>query len=59
LAQVDIIFNQHDHYTTNKYTIAQVMIELTEHFLQGICNQKGIEQINQYKQKSTQAQQPL
>jgi len=59
LAQVDIIFNQHDHYTTNKYTIAQVMIELTEHFLQGICNQKGIEQINQYKQKSTQAQQSL
>ncbi len=59
LAQVDIIFNQHDHYTTNKYTIAQVMIELTEHFLQGICNQKGIDQINQYKQKSTQAQQPL
>lgn len=59
LAQVDIIFNQHDHYTTNKYTIAQVMIELTEHFLHGICNQKGTEQINQYQQKSTQAQQPL
>ncbi len=59
LAQLDIIFNQHDHYTMNKYTIAQVMIEVTEHFLQGICNQKGIDLINQYKQKLTQATQAL
>lgn len=59
LAQLDIIFNQHDHYTMNKYTIAQVMIEVTGHFLHGVCNEKGNDLINQYKQKLTQATQAL
>ena len=49
LEQVDLLFNQHDHYTKNKYTIAQVMIEITEHFLYGICNEKGLELVKQYK----------
>ncbi|MBB2146780.1 TetR family transcriptional regulator [Pedobacter sp. LMG 31464] len=55
LDQVDLLFNQHDHYTKNKYNIAQVMAEITEHFLYGVCNQKGLEKINYYKQQSTQA----
>jgi AcrR family transcriptional regulator len=54
LDQVDLLFNQHDHYTKNKYNIAQVMAEITEHFLYGICNQKGLEKINHYKQKTSQ-----
>lgn len=55
LEQVDLLFNQHDNYTMKKYNIAQVMVEITTHFLYGICNLKGIELINKYKQQSTQA----
>jgi hypothetical protein len=54
LEQADLLFSQHDNYTMNKYNIAQVMIEITEHFLYGVCNLKGLEKINYYKQKSTQ-----
>lgn len=56
LEQVDLLFNQHHHYTMNKYNIAQVMVEITVHFLYGICNLKGLEEINKYnKQQLTQA----
>ncbi|MES2416739.1 MAG: TetR/AcrR family transcriptional regulator [Bacteroidota bacterium] len=54
LEQVDLLFTQHDHYTMNKYNIAQVMVEITEHFLYGVCNAKGLEKINYYKQQSAQ-----
>jgi hypothetical protein len=56
LEQVDLIFNQqHGNYTmNNKYNIAQVMVEITEHFLYGICNEKGLELIKAYKQKISQ-----
>ncbi|MBY0244453.1 MAG: TetR/AcrR family transcriptional regulator [Sphingobacteriaceae bacterium] len=50
LDQNDITFNQHQTYTLNKYSITEVMIEITEHFLYGICNNKGLEQTNKYKQ---------
>ncbi|MCY1517596.1 Bacterial regulatory protein, tetR family [compost metagenome] len=53
LSQVDLIFNQNDQYTMNKYSIAQVMAEITEHFLYGICNSSGLKMINKYKQKAT------
>jgi len=53
LDQVDLLFNQHDHYTKNIYTIAQVMIEITVHFLHGICNEKGLAQLKQYKEQQT------
>lgn len=49
LEQTDILFNQHQNYTTNTYTIAQVMAEITKHYLHGICNEKGLELINFYK----------
>ncbi|RZJ23737.1 MAG: hypothetical protein EON51_02345 [Acinetobacter sp.] len=55
LDHVELIFNQHSHYTANKYSISQVMIEITEHFLYGICNAQGLEKIKYYKQQSTQA----
>ena len=51
LDHVELIFNRHDHYTANKYNIAQVMIEITEHFLYGICNQKGLALIATYKEE--------
>lgn len=54
LEQVDLLFSQHNHYTTNTYSLVQVMIEITEHFLYGICNPKGLEKIKYYKQQATQ-----
>ena len=52
-----IIFQEHDHYTMNKYNIAQVMIEITEHYLFGICNIKGLALISNYKQELKTADQ--
>ena len=46
-----IVFQEHDHYTMNKYNIAQVMIEITAHYLYGICNEKGLALIANYKEE--------
>lgn len=46
-----IVFQEHDHYTMNKYNIAQVIIEKTEHFLYGISNEKGLALIATYKKE--------
>ena len=51
LDHVELIFNRHYHYTANKYNIEQVMIEITEHFLYGICNQKSLALIATYKEE--------
>ncbi len=56
LKQIDIIFNQHDNYTMNKYSLAQIMVELTEHFLHGVCNIKGLQIVEKYKLLTTQSQ---
>lgn len=56
LQQIDIIFNQHDNYTMNKYSLAQIMVELTEHFLHGVCNIKGLQIVEKYKLLTTQSQ---
>lgn len=50
LEQIDLIFNSNSEYTNGKYGIAQVMAELTEHFLYGICTLKGHKLINKYKE---------
>ena len=50
LEQIDLIFNNSSAYTNGKYGIAQVMAELTEHFLYGICTLKGHKLINKYKE---------
>jgi len=52
LDHVEIIFNNHSHYIMDKYNIAQVMIEITEHFLYGICNDKGLNLLKNYKQQT-------
>lgn len=46
-----IVFQEHDHYTMKKYNIAQVIIEITEHFLYGISNEKGLALIATYKKE--------
>lgn len=55
LDQVNLIFNQHDNYTNNKYNIAQVMNSITTHFLYGISNLKGLELIKHYQTTSIYA----
>ncbi len=50
LEQIDLIFSNSSEYTNGKYGIAQVMVELTEHFLYGICSLKGHKLINKYKE---------
>ncbi|RZK51297.1 MAG: TetR/AcrR family transcriptional regulator [Pedobacter sp.] len=52
LDHVEIIFNNHSHYIMDKYNIAQVMIEITEHFLFGVCNDKGLTLLKNYKQET-------
>lgn len=56
LEHSNIIFQEHERYTMSKYNVAQVMIEISEHFLHGICNEKGLAFLNNYKEelKSTQ-----
>jgi len=51
LDHAELIFNQHDHYTSNKYNLAQVMIEITTHFLYGVCNAEGLKLMEKYKQE--------
>src|SRR5690606_22654410 len=48
IEQIDLIFSNSSEYTNGKYGIAQVMVELTEHFLYGLCSLKGHELINKY-----------
>jgi hypothetical protein len=49
LEQIDLIFTNSLAYTNGRYGIGQVMVELTEHFLYGICTLKGHKLINKYK----------
>lgn len=49
LEQIDLIFFGVD-YKNGKYGIAQVMTELTYHFLYGICTLRGHKLINKYKE---------
>lgn len=50
LEQIDLIFFNGSDYRSGKYSIAQVMAELTEHFLYGICTLRGHKLINKYKE---------
>lgn len=49
IKQIDDTFN-HTTYPINMFTMSKVMIEITEHFLYGICTLKGHKLINKYKQ---------
>lgn len=54
LEQVNLIFGQQiADYTMTKYNLAQVMIEITLHFLYGVCNEKGCLLMKEYKKNPT------
>lgn len=48
LDQVDLVFTQHGHYDTNKYSLSNIMVEITRLFLFGICNAEGLKLIYKY-----------
>lgn len=48
LEQVDMIFNQ-IVFPAGKFTMLEVMTEVTEHYLYGLCTLKGHKLINKYK----------
>lgn len=49
IEQIDTIFNP-DIFPAGKFNLASVMMQLTEHYLYGICTLKGHKLINKYKQ---------
>lgn len=49
IEQIDTIFNP-NIFPAGKFDLAKVMIQLTEHYLYGICTVRGHQLINKYKQ---------
>ena len=49
IGQIDTIFSQ-TTYPTDQFNILELMTEITEHFLYGLCTSKGHALINKYKQ---------
>ncbi|WP_207532044.1 TetR/AcrR family transcriptional regulator [Desertivirga arenae] len=47
--QVDAVFNQVS-FAPGKFNLSEVMTEITEHFLYGLCTLEGHKQVEQYKQ---------
>jgi hypothetical protein len=50
LSHTQLLFNSEGQYGEHKYSIVQVVEEITIHFLYGICNTSGIRLIEKYKQ---------
>ena len=48
IGQIDTVFNKVT-YPSNKHNLSQIMLEITDHFLYGLCTLKGHELINRYK----------
>ncbi len=51
LDQVDVVFTQNGHYDTNKNSLSSIMVEITRHFLFGICNKEGLKLIHKYDEE--------
>lgn len=51
LGQVDMVFTQNAYYDTNKNSLSNIMVEITRHFLFGICNNEGLKLIHRYDQE--------
>ncbi|MGV3546293.1 MAG: TetR/AcrR family transcriptional regulator, partial [Pedobacter sp.] len=51
LDQIDVVFTQNGHYDTNKNSLSSIMVEITRHFLFGICNNEGIKLIHKYDEE--------
>lgn len=56
LDQVDVVFTQNGNYDTNKNSLSNIMVEITRHFLFGICNNEGIKLIHKYDKEILQKQ---
>lgn len=54
LNQIDTIFTQNNLYDTTKYSLANIMVEITRHFLFGICNNEGLKLIHKYDEELKQ-----
>ncbi len=52
LEQIDLLFTWKTNFFFGNYSLTQVMIEITEHYLYGILNTKGLAYINFYKGKT-------
>lgn len=48
--EMEMPFNQ-THFSSTNFSISQVMSELSEHFIYGLCTAKGYEAIENYKIK--------
>ena len=48
LDEIDVVFKENANFDTNKYTVSDIMIEITRHFLFGICNKEGVKLIHKY-----------
>ena len=55
LDQVDLVFTQTGQYDTNKYSLSSIMVEITRHFLFGICNNEGLKLIQKYDSEMLQS----
>lgn len=51
IEQIDMAFNQMV-FSVQKFSTSQVIRELTDHFLYGICTDKGQKLISDFKRKS-------
>lgn len=51
LDQVDVVFTQNGRYDTNKNSLSSIMVEITRHFLFGICNNEGLKLIHKYDEE--------
>ena len=54
IGQIDTIFSQ-TTYPANEYNIAALMIEVTRHFLYGLCTKEGLKLIEKYEQVTQEA----
>lgn len=55
LDQVDLVFTQTGQYDTNKYSLSSIMVEITRHYLFGICNNEGLKLIQKYDAEMLQS----
>lgn len=48
LIEMELPFNQ-TYYPSSKFSVSQVMFEMSEHFIYGLCTEKGHQMIQEYK----------
>lgn len=51
IQQTEIVLNNSEDYTKDKYNLGEVMAEITKHFLFGICNNSGLKIVEYYRKQ--------